>query len=147
MISKFLENQIIQVIPKEYCIFGMNKSISILFYSIIWAHIAKSMEMSESPELRKVVCWPPCCSSGLSHAGFPTCVEGNHVGHQFVKGQVPIQLTSCCAAAALMGKMANSVSHKHTHTRRWSPAGTVPGWILAGVRAGSCRPGAGSACS
>lgn len=74
------------------------------------------MEMSESPELRKVVCWPPCCSSGLSHAGFPTCVEGDHVGHQFVKGQVPIQLTSCCAAAALMGKMANSVSHKHTHT-------------------------------
>lgn len=34
----------------------------------------------------------------------PTCVEGDHVGHQLVKGDVPIQLTSCRSAAALKKK-------------------------------------------
>lgn len=30
-----------------------------------------------------------------------TCVEGDHVRHQFVEGEVPVELASCRAAAAL----------------------------------------------
>lgn len=31
-------------------------------------------------------------------------MEGDHIGHQFVKSDVSIQLTSCCAAAVLNAK-------------------------------------------
>ena len=30
-----------------------------------------------------------------------TCMEGDHISHQFVKGEVPVQLTGGCTAAAL----------------------------------------------
>lgn len=52
-----------------------------------------------------------------SRVTFPTCVEGDHVGHQLVKGEVTIQLTGCCAAATLMGKHQ---IQSHTHTHSWS---------------------------
>lgn len=43
-------------------------------------------------------------------------MEGDHIGHQFVKSDVSIQLTSCCAAAALNAKkiqytMTNNVKN------------------------------------
>lgn len=54
-------------------------------------------------------------ASEPSRIAFPTCVEGDHVGHQLVKGEVAIQLASCCAAAALMGGgRKNKFSLSHT---------------------------------
>lgn len=52
---------------------------------------------------------PDIQTSELLSIVLPTRVEGDHVGHQLVKGDVPIQLTSCCPAAALKKKKkANS---------------------------------------
>lgn len=31
-------------------------------------------------------------------------MEGNHVGHQLVKGDVPVELAGCCATATLVDK-------------------------------------------
>ena len=40
-------------------------------------------------------------------------MEGDHVGHQLVKGQVSVQLTSGCAAAAL-----NAIDTHHEYTKK-----------------------------
>lgn len=40
-------------------------------------------------------------------------MEGDHVGHQLVKGQVSVQLTSGCAAAAL-----NATDTHHEYTKK-----------------------------